>query len=159
MPGPASSRARSRSNPMAGPIAAMAVFVHSGQICIAGSRLFVAREIHDEFVRRVAEFAGRLRIGHGIEADTEIGPLINARQADKVAGYIKAGNEEGARLVAGGSRLEGTVYDGGNFIAPTVFGSVSDQMTIAREEIFGPVVGLSAVSDLPRNRRTCRFLV
>ncbi|RUU07992.1 aldehyde dehydrogenase family protein, partial [Mesorhizobium sp. M7A.T.Ca.TU.009.01.3.2] len=122
------------------PVAAMAVFVHSGQICIAGSRLFVAREIHDEFVRRVAEFAGRLRIGHGIEAETEIGPLINARQAGKVVGYIKAGRDEGAELIAGGSRLTGEPYDGGNFIAPTVFGAVSDKMTIAREEIFGPVI-------------------
>ncbi|RWE79151.1 MAG: aldehyde dehydrogenase family protein, partial [Mesorhizobium sp.] len=122
------------------PVAAMAVFVHSGQICIAGSRLFVAREIHDEFVRRVAEFAGKLRIGHGIEAETEIGPLINARQAGKVEGYIKAGSDEGAKLVAGGSRLTGELYDGGNFIAPTVFGAVSDKMTIAREEIFGPVI-------------------
>ncbi|TGR35900.1 aldehyde dehydrogenase family protein, partial [Mesorhizobium sp. M1C.F.Ca.ET.195.01.1.1] len=85
------------------PIAAMAVFVHSGQICIAGSRLFVAREIHDEFVRLLAEFAGSLRVGHGIEAETEIGPLINARQAGKVEGYIKAGSDEGAELVAGGS--------------------------------------------------------
>ncbi|RUZ57520.1 aldehyde dehydrogenase family protein, partial [Mesorhizobium sp. M7A.F.Ca.US.007.01.1.1] len=110
------------------PVAAMAVFVHSGQICIAGSRLFVAREIHDEFVRRVAEFAGRLRIGHGIEAETEIGPLINARQAGKVVGYIKAGRDEGAELMAGGSRLTGGPYDGGNFIAPTVFGAVSDKM-------------------------------
>ncbi|ESY91516.1 aldehyde dehydrogenase family protein [Mesorhizobium sp. LNHC229A00] len=122
------------------PIAAMAVFVHSGQICIAGSRLFVAREIHDEFVRRLAKFAGKLRIGHGIEAETEIGPLINARQAGKVEGYIKAGSDEGAQLVAGGARLTGELYDGGNFIAPTVFGAVSDTMTIAREEIFGPVI-------------------
>ncbi|RUW15749.1 aldehyde dehydrogenase family protein, partial [Mesorhizobium sp. M1E.F.Ca.ET.041.01.1.1] len=83
---------------------------------------------------------GKLRIGHGIEAETEIGPLSNARQAGKVEGYIKAGSDEGAELVAGGSRLTGELYDGGNFIAPTVFGAVSDKMTIAREEIFGPVI-------------------
>jgi aldehyde dehydrogenase (NAD+) len=124
------------------PVAAMAVFANSGQICIAGSRLFVAREIHDEFVRRVSEFAGRLKIGNGIEPGTELGPIINGRQAEKVQSYIAAGQSEGAALVSGGNRLAGPGYDGGNFITPTVFGSVTDDMTIAREEIFGPVISV-----------------
>ncbi|MFT4185132.1 MAG: aldehyde dehydrogenase family protein [Rhizobium sp.] len=122
------------------PVAAMAVFAHSGQICIAGSRLFVAREIHDEFVAKVADFARSLRIGHGIEADTDIGPLISARQAQVVESFIASGQSEGAELVAGGTRLSGSLYDKGNFIAPTVFGAVKDEMKIAREEIFGPVI-------------------
>ncbi|MFM2277879.1 MAG: hypothetical protein RLZZ444_110 [Pseudomonadota bacterium] len=122
------------------PIAAMAVFAHSGQICIAGSRLFVAREIHDEFVGKVADYARSLRIGHGIEEDTDIGPLISARQAKVVEGFISSGQSEGANLMAGGNRLSGALYDGGNFIAPTVFGGVKDDMRIAREEIFGPVI-------------------
>lgn len=122
------------------PVAAMAVFAHSGQICIAGSRLFVAREIHEEFVTKVADFARSLRIGHGIDADTDIGPLISARQAQVVESFIASGRSEGAALVAGGTRLSGALYDKGNFIAPTVFGDVKDEMRIAREEIFGPVI-------------------
>ena len=124
----------------AAPIAAMAVFAHSGQICIAGSRLFVAREIHDEFLARVAAFAGKLRIGHGLEADTDLGPLISPRQAKVVESFIASGRSEGAELVAGGERLTGEIYDKGNFIAPTIFGGVKDEMRIAREEIFGPVI-------------------
>ena len=122
------------------PVAAMAVFAHSGQICIAGSRLFVAREIHDEFVARVADFAKTLRIGHGIETDTDIGPIVNSRQARVIEDYIASGQAEGARLLTGGSRQSGPVYDGGNFLTPTVFADVHDDMRIAREEIFGPVI-------------------
>lgn len=122
------------------PVAAMAVFANSGQICIAGSRLFVAREIHDEFVTRVADHARNLNIGHGINPETEIGPIISARQSAKIEGYLGAGVQEGAKLFAGGARLEGPQFTGGNFIAPTVFGGVADNMSIAREEIFGPVI-------------------
>ncbi len=122
------------------PVAAMAVFANSGQICIAGSRLFVAREIHDEFVRRVANYASGLRIGHGIDPDTDIGPIISARQAERIAGYLDAGAREGAEVLTGGGRADGPALDGGHFIQPTVFGGVSDTMTIAREEIFGPVI-------------------
>ncbi|CAN7242204.1 aldehyde dehydrogenase family protein [Rhizobium sp. LjRoot30] len=122
------------------PVAAMAVFANSGQICIAGSRLFVAREIHDEFIRRVAEFALKLRIGNGLDDQTEIGPIISSRQAAKVEGYIDVGRQQGADLVVGGKRLSGPDFNAGNFIAPTVFGAVTDEMTIAREEIFGPVI-------------------
>lgn len=122
------------------PVAAMAVFAHSGQICIAGSRLFVAREIHEEFVAKVADFARSLRIGHGIEPETDIGPLISARQAQVVENFIASGRSEGAELVTGGTRLSGDLYDKGNFLAPTVFGGVKDEMKIAREEIFGPVI-------------------
>jgi aldehyde dehydrogenase (NAD+) len=100
----------------------------------------VAREIHEEFVAKVGEFARSLRIGHGIEADTDIGPLISARQAQVVESFIASGQSEGAALVAGGTRLSGALYDKGNFIAPTVFGNVKDEMRIAREEIFGPVI-------------------
>ncbi|SFE55355.1 aldehyde dehydrogenase (acceptor) [Sulfitobacter brevis] len=122
------------------PVAAMAVFANSGQICIAGSRLFVAREIHDEFVRRVAEFASNLKIGHGIATDTDIGPIITARQAERIAGFLAAGADEGAEVLAGGNRADRPDLAGGHFIQPTVFGGVTDQMSIAREEIFGPVI-------------------
>ncbi|SFT64416.1 aldehyde dehydrogenase family protein [Sedimentitalea nanhaiensis] len=122
------------------PIAAMSVFANSGQICIAGSRLFVAREIHDEFLGRVADYAQNLRIGHGIEETTEIGPIISARQADRIAGYLDTARREGAEVLAGGSRAEGSELNGGHFFQPTIFGGVTDQMTVAREEIFGPVI-------------------
>ncbi|WP_269930986.1 aldehyde dehydrogenase family protein [Aminobacter sp. HY435] len=122
------------------PVAAMSVFANSGQICIAGSRLFVARSIHDAFVERLAAYANGLRIGNGIDPETEIGPLISSRQLERVEGYLEAGQREGARLVAGGRRLGEGALAAGNFVAPTVFSGVTDAMTIAREEIFGPVI-------------------
>lgn len=124
------------------PIAAMAVYAHSGQICIAGSRLFVAREIQDEFVHRLSEFAQSLKIGHGLNADTDLGPLINSHQTAKIEGYIESGQTEGAQLITGGDRPVGSSYDGGNFLRPAIFGGVQDHMKIAREEIFGPVISV-----------------
>jgi len=130
------------------PVAAMSVFANSGQICIAGSRLFVAREIHDEFTRRVAEFAAGLKIGQGIDEGTDIGPIISARQAERIAGFLSDGPAEGATVLTGGQRAEGAALEGGHFIQPTVFGGVTDDMRIAREEIFGPVISALPFDDL-----------
>jgi aldehyde dehydrogenase (NAD+) len=122
------------------PVAAMSVFANSGQICIAGSRLFIERRTYEEFVERVSVHAAKLRIGDGADPETEIGPLISPRQLERVTGFIADGKREGARLVTGGTRItEGTLGEG-NFLTPGVFAGVTDDMRIAREEIFGPVI-------------------
>lgn len=122
------------------PTVAMAAFANSGQICIAGSRLLVDRSIHDELVERLSVFASELRVGPGIDLETEIGPLVSKRQLDKVVGFLDAGVQQGATVRAGGSRLESGALAAGNFVAPTVFGDADDSMSIVQEEIFGPVI-------------------
>lgn len=122
------------------PVAAMAAFANSGQICIAGSRLFVERSVHDEFVARLGEFAKALRIGDGADPSTEIGPLVSSRQLGKVESFLVGGRDEGAAVVAGGRRLTEGAFTDGYFVEPTVFAGVTDEMRIARDEIFGPVL-------------------
>ena len=126
------------------PAAAMAAFANSGQICSAGTRLFVERKIYSEFVERVAAYAAKLRVGHGLDTDSQLGPVVSEQQLQRVTGYQKIGKDEGARVATGGSRLTGSGYDEGYFIAPTVFADVTDTMRIAREEIFGPVLSAFA---------------
>lgn len=123
------------------PGAAMGVFHNSGQICYSGTRLFVQRAIHDEFVERLATFTRSLKVGNGLDAGVDLGPLISARQLERVMGYVRLGDEEGARLAAGGRRLDGALAEG-HFLEPTVFSQVHNDMTIAREEIFGPVISV-----------------
>lgn len=124
------------------PAVAMGVYNNSGQVCVAGTRVFVERPVYEEFVERQGEFAGTLRVGPSIDPETQLGPLVSERQLERVLGYLDVATKEGARLVAGGERLtEGALGDG-YFVTPTVFADVSDGMTIAREEIFGPVASL-----------------
>lgn len=123
------------------PGAAMGVFANSGQICFAGTRVFVQRPIVDEFCARIAEFTRTIRVGDSLDADTQLGPLISGRQMDRVMSYIDIGAKEGARLVCGGERLTGPLANG-YFVSPTVFADVHNDMTIAREEIFGPVMSV-----------------
>jgi aldehyde dehydrogenase (NAD+) len=121
------------------PGAAMACYANSGQICAAGTRLFVQRSVQEEFVGRLEAFSRALRLGNGLDPKVDLGPVISQRQLDRVMHYVEVGAREGARLAAGGRRLGGALA-GGFFVEPTVFADATNEMTIAREEIFGPVV-------------------
>lgn len=115
---------------------ARGIFHHAGQICSAGSRLIVHRSLHDRLVARVAELAAARKVGPGIEG-SDMGPLINAKQLAGVEALCAAGVAEGATLVMGGSRIEGT---NGFFMPPTIFKDVRPDMRIAQEEFFGPIL-------------------
>lgn len=130
------------------PGAALAVFNNSGQICSAGTRLFVESSVYDRFVSDVADFASKLKVGNGVNADTQVGPLVSQQQLDRVTGYMDNGKQEGARALAGGSRLVEGEYEYGYYVPPTVFADVHDDMTIAREEIFGPVISALPFKDM-----------
>src|ERR1035441_2120577 len=121
-----------------------ALFFNQGQCCCAGSRLFVEETAYDEFVERSATRARRRTVGDPFDPATEQGPQVDQDQYNKVMRYIESGKKEGARLVCGG----GSVGDRGYFIQPTVFADVKDDMTIAREEIFGPVMSIIKFRDI-----------
>ncbi|NNG35686.1 5-carboxymethyl-2-hydroxymuconate semialdehyde dehydrogenase [Nakamurella aerolata] len=116
------------------------VFSLNGERCTAGSRILVQRTIYDEFVRKYAEQAERVRVGYPHDPSTEVGALVHPEHYDKVMSYVEIGKNEG-RLVAGGGRPKG--FDSGNFVAPTVFADVAPQARIFQEEIFGPVVAIT----------------
>jgi aldehyde dehydrogenase (NAD+) len=113
-----------------------AIYFNSGQACNAGSRLFVPKENFDEVVSALAERAAGAQVGPGLDKGTQVGPLVSAEQLERVTGYIESGKSEGAELVTGGDAPDG----GGYFVAPTLFTTTSDDLKIAREEIFGPVL-------------------
>ena len=129
------------------PGAAMAVFANSGQICSAGTRLFVEDKVYDEFVGRVAEFGRTLQVGNGLDPNTQIGPLVSQQQLDRVSSYLDIGQKEGATALAGGARLTEGALSKGYFVPPTVFANVQDTMRIAQEEIFGPVISAISFKD------------
>jgi aldehyde dehydrogenase (NAD+) len=122
------------------PGAGMGVFGNTGQVCCAGTRLYVERPIYDEFMERLVSFADSLKVGNALDSSTQIGPLVTGAQLDRVMGYLQAGRKEGATTVAGGERLTANGLGDGYFIPPTVFRDVTQDMRIAREEIFGPVI-------------------
>jgi aldehyde dehydrogenase (NAD+) len=115
-----------------------AIYFHCGQCCTAGSRLFVEKKVHKEFVQRLAARAKQRKIGDPLDEATEQGPQVSQEQMDKILGYVRSGQKQGAKLVVGGER----VGDRGFFVSPTIFDEVRDDMEIARDEIFGPVVGV-----------------
>ena len=116
--------------------AADAIFFNQGQVCSAGSRLFVQQGIYEEVVAGVSEIARNMKVGNGFDASTQMGPLVSREQHERVTGYLKAGLEAGAEASAGGGPIEGDGY----FVQPTVLKNATAEMSVVREEIFGPVV-------------------
>jgi len=113
-----------------------AIYYNTGQACNAGSRLFVHADQYDQVMAGLVEAAGKARLGPGLDPGTQLGPLISAEQEERVRGYIEKGKSEGAELVTGGDGPAGE----GFFVEPTLFSATRDDLTIAREEIFGPVL-------------------
>jgi acyl-CoA reductase-like NAD-dependent aldehyde dehydrogenase len=120
-----------------------ASFGHSGQMCTAGSRLLVQNSILPEMTERLAAAVARVPVGDGLAGGISVGPLVSAEQRTQVLGYIEKGKADGAELVAGGGTVDGPGY----FVEPTLFTGVRNDMVIAREEIFGPVVGVLGFED------------
>jgi betaine-aldehyde dehydrogenase len=117
-------------------------FYSAGQVCSNGTRVFVQRGLHDRFVERLVERTKAIRLGDPLDAETQMGPVMNAAQHAKVMDYIASGKAEGATLAVGGNAPAMQGFEGGFFIEPTVFSGVTDDMRIAREEIFGPVMSV-----------------
>ena len=122
----------------------LGLFVNQGHSCCAGSRVFVEQTIYDEFVEKSIARARKRRVGDPLDPLTDQGPQVSESQFDRIMGYIESGKREGATLACGGER----VGDRGYFIQPTVFSDVQDEMKIAREEIFGPVMSIIAFKDM-----------
>ncbi|MEZ3307934.1 aldehyde dehydrogenase family protein, partial [Escherichia coli] len=125
--------------------AAGAIAFNQGEVCTAGSRLLVERSIKDKFLPLVIEALKGWKPGNPLDPETNVGALVDTQQMNTVLSYIEAGHNDGAKLVAGGKRtLEET---GGTYVEPTIFDGVTNAMKIAREEIFGPVVGVTTFKD------------
>ncbi|MDX1623489.1 MAG: aldehyde dehydrogenase family protein [Gemmatimonadota bacterium] len=122
------------------------IFYGKGEVCAAGSRLLVEGSAHDELVSSVAEGAGKMTVGDPFEKGTRIGAIVSEGQMERVLSYIETGKSEGAEVVAGGERVE--ELEPGYFVRPTVFDGVEPDMTIAREEIFGPVLATLTFDDV-----------
>jgi aldehyde dehydrogenase (NAD+) len=128
--------------PMAVDGALYAIFYHQGQCCEAGSRLLLPESIADSFVEAMTAKVRAMRVGDPADPATDIGPLVSRRHQERVLGYVEAGKREGARLVAGGAAPSTPETQKGFFVEPTVFDHVDNGSTIAREEIFGPVLSV-----------------
>jgi len=123
-------------------------FGTTGQRCTATSRLILHQAIYDKFIDMLTARAKALKLGNGLEPDVQVGPLVNEGQRATVEHYVEIGKKEGARLVCGGERETGSNYANGFFYKPTIFADVTPEMTIAREEIFGPVLSVLKVASL-----------
>ncbi len=120
------------------------LFFNQGQCCCAGSRLFVEESVHDEFVEKIVSRASRRVVGNPFDTETQQGPQVDQAQFDKIMHYIQRGSAQGAQCLTGGNR----VGQRGYYVQPTVFSGVTDEMDIAREEIFGPVMNILKFRDI-----------
>lgn len=126
------------------PGAAMAIYFNQGQVCTAGSRLFVERKVFDKVTEGIAAFAKQMKVGPGLDPSTQVGPLVSQEQQERVLRYIQSGFSEGAKALTGGKKVGAT----GCFVEPTIFVDVKPDMKMVREEIFGPVVCAQAIDDV-----------
>ena len=120
------------------------IFFNQGEVCCAGSRLFIEKSIHEEFIDKLSNKAANMRVGNPEDTGTQMGAQVSKEQFDKILGYIETGKQEGAKLVTGGERCG----ERGYFIMPTIFDAVDNNMRIAKEEIFGPVVSAITFEDV-----------
>ncbi len=127
--------------------ASTGIFYGKGEVCAAGSRLFVEKKIHDEFMSKLVDRTQKLKPGDPLDPKTRLGAIVSEQQMNTVLGYIETGKSEGAKLVAGGKRVS---VDGGKgyFVEPTIFDGVDNNMKIAQEEIFGPVLATIPFDDV-----------
>ncbi|MFQ5838185.1 MAG: aldehyde dehydrogenase family protein [Thermoplasmata archaeon] len=124
------------------------IFTNAGQMCWAGSRLLLQESIREEFLGALREGAESITVGPGTSERSQMGPLVSKEQAERVLGYIDIGIGEGAKLLAGGEKAEEGDLAKGNFVRPTIFTDVDPSMTIAREEIFGPILSVITFEDV-----------
>ncbi|HEU5112048.1 MAG TPA: betaine-aldehyde dehydrogenase, partial [Acidimicrobiia bacterium] len=127
--------------------ALMANFYTQGEICSNGTRVYVHEEIHDEFLERLVTRTSKMKIGDPMDPDTHVGALISREHMEKVLSYIDAGKTAGAKVVIGGERPSDSLLEGGFFVEPTVFDACTDDMSIVKEEIFGPVMAVLTFRD------------
>jgi acyl-CoA reductase-like NAD-dependent aldehyde dehydrogenase len=124
------------------------IFMNAGQVCQAGSRLLVQASVKDEFLAKLVEVtAKRVKLGNPLEASTTMGPVVSQPQLERVLGYLEAGRQAGAQVLAGGARATTGALAGGLFVQPTIFSGVTAEMSVAREEIFGPVLSVLSFED------------
>jgi len=123
------------------------IFSAGGQTCMAGSRLLVQESIHDEFVEKLRSITANAKLGDPARPDVQVGPVATRPQYDKVMQYIQIARDEGARCLTGGNSPQGPEYGAGQFVEPTIFVDVNNQMRIAQEEVFGPVLAVIKFKD------------
>lgn len=123
-------------------------FGTTGQRCTATSRIVVHKDVYKQFIEKLAERAKKLKVGNGLDPTVDMGPAVNQSQLDTDLRYIGIGKKDGGRMVTGGERLTGGIYDKGYFLQPTIFADVTQQMTIWKEEIFGPVLSIAICESL-----------
>ena len=124
------------------------VFFNQGQVCCAGTRLFVESKIYDEFINKLSDKVKKIKVGPGLSEESQMGPLVSDEQLKRVTGYLDIGKKEGAKAICGGDRAKDSDLSKGYFVEPTVFANVNNKMRIAQEEIFGPVVSAIPFKDI-----------